>query len=67
MDFDGIKKQLVGKLHQVLRKQLFYGSSSMESSQQISSLTYTQSFDPSSNPSGEQKVKELSDVIKEVK
>lgn len=69
MAFDALKKQLVGQLHQVLRKQLFEGSSSVESSQQISALTDTQNSDPSSNSSGEQKVKELSDhdVIKEVK
>ena len=64
MDFDGLKKQLVGKLHQVLRKQLFDGSSSMESSQQISTFTDTQISDPSSNASGKMKVKELSYVIK---
>ena len=51
MAIDGLKKKLVGKLHQVLRKQLFEGSSSVEYFQQISALTDTQSSDPSSNSS----------------
>jgi arogenate dehydrogenase (NADP+) len=67
MAFDALKKQLIGQLHQILRKQLFEGSSSAESSQQISALTDTQNSHPSGNSSGKQKIKELSDVVKEVK
>lgn len=65
--FDALKKQLVGQLHQILRKQLFEGSSSVQSSQNISALADMQNSHPSGNSSGEQKTKELTDVIKEVK
>jgi len=36
MDFDALKKQLVGQLHEIVRKQLFEGVSCGEASQQIS-------------------------------
>jgi len=67
MAFDALKKQLVGQLHQIVRKQLFEGVSHGEASQKISAFADIQNSHPSRNSSGDQKIKELSDIVNEVK
>ncbi|KAH9304582.1 hypothetical protein KI387_008986, partial [Taxus chinensis] len=47
MAFDALKKQLVGRLHKILRTQLFDGVTSGETSEKISSLSDMQNSSPS--------------------
>jgi len=59
MDFDALKKQLAGRLHQIARKQLYEGISHGEASQKISAFANMQNSHPSRNSLGDQEIKEL--------
>eukprot|EP01018_Ginkgo_biloba_P006759 Gb_28492 [translate_table: standard] len=67
MAFDALKKQLVGRLHDILRKQLFEGVSRGEASEQIAGFADVQNSPSLVDSSFEQKMNELSDSVKGAK